>query len=237
MITTAREIIKRSLRLINATAAGENPTSDEFADCLNALNTMAEGWNIEKLMSSVGELLEHPIAGGQTQFTMGAAGNYVVSVIPTDVNYVYLVSGNIKYKVPVLASRQEFDDVAVNSYPGWPEAAHFIKKVPGTANAALIFSSAIPSAATVKFGVSSRSPSFATLDTSIDMPPGLKRAFDYNLAIEVAPEFEAKVSQIIAQIANESKSQYKLHNFTVAKLEVPDEIAAIGRETFNITTG
>lgn len=237
MITTAREIIKRSLRMIGAIASGEEPTAEEYTDCLNALNTMAEGWNIENLMASIGELLEQPVSAGALQFTMGPGGNYVVDPIPTDVNYVHAVSGNIKYKVPVIESRMEFDDIAINSPPGWPQACHFIKKVPGTANAALLFSSAIPSNSTIKFGSASRISSFSTLDASVDMPPGLKRALDYNLAMEISAEFGVMVSRVVAQIASDSKAQYKLHNIVVDKLELPDEIACANSGTFNITTG
>lgn len=45
-MTTAIDIITRSLRLINAIEAGEAPTSEDAVDALAALNEMVNGWEL-----------------------------------------------------------------------------------------------------------------------------------------------------------------------------------------------
>jgi hypothetical protein len=47
---SALDIVKRALRLSNNLASGENPTSAEAEDGLNALNGMIDAWQIERLM-------------------------------------------------------------------------------------------------------------------------------------------------------------------------------------------
>ena len=226
MITTAKDIIKRSLRLISATAAGEEPTAHEYTDCFNALTTLVEAWDIEKLMSSVDTVAEASALSGATQFTIGPAGDLVMDQIPTFLDYVYVSNGSINYEATIPGSRKEFDDEVQIDPVGWPQMAYFTRHDPASTESTLEFSCPLPDNATVKVGISSRGPAFADLITQVDLPPGLKRAIEYNLAIEVAPEFQAQPSPMVVQAANESKAMFKLHNFTVDKLQTPSEYSA-----------
>lgn len=45
-MATARDIITRALKRLRVLASGETPTSDEAADCLDALNDMLSAWAI-----------------------------------------------------------------------------------------------------------------------------------------------------------------------------------------------
>jgi hypothetical protein len=45
-MATALDIITRALRKIKVLASGESPSSEESADCLDALNDMLSAWSI-----------------------------------------------------------------------------------------------------------------------------------------------------------------------------------------------
>lgn len=45
-MSTARDIIKRSMKMIGALAAGETPSAEDAADGLEALNHMLKAWAI-----------------------------------------------------------------------------------------------------------------------------------------------------------------------------------------------
>jgi hypothetical protein len=46
-MATARSIITRAMRKLKILAGGEDPTSDEADDCLDALNQMLSEWRID----------------------------------------------------------------------------------------------------------------------------------------------------------------------------------------------
>jgi len=54
--------------------------------------------------------------------------------------------------------------------------------------------------------------SYENLDLPVDYPPGYERAFRYNLAIELAPEYGKTVTPEVLRIAQEAKDQLKQQN-------------------------
>jgi hypothetical protein len=76
----------------------------------------------------------------------------------------------------------------------------------------------------------------ATLATSLTFPPGYLRAFRYNLACEIAPEFGVEPSAQVQRIAMYSKRNLK-------RINNPDDIMALPysivgtRQRYNIFAG
>jgi len=76
----------------------------------------------------------------------------------------------------------------------------------------------------------------ATLATPLLFPPGYLRAFKYNLACEIAPEFGVEPSPTVSRIAMASKRDLK-------RVNNPDDVMALPysmmqrRQRFNIYAG
>jgi hypothetical protein len=76
----------------------------------------------------------------------------------------------------------------------------------------------------------------ATLATDLSFPPGYLRAFRYNLACELAPEFGVEPSPQVQRIAMTSKRDLK-------RINNPDDVMAIPypliarRHRYNIYSG
>jgi hypothetical protein len=62
---------------------------------------------------------------------------------------------------------------------------------------------------------------FADTATDYTLPTGYKRALEFNLAVEVAPDFRAQVSPYVAGAASNSKRLIKRMNHTVPQLDMP----------------
>jgi hypothetical protein len=76
----------------------------------------------------------------------------------------------------------------------------------------------------------------ATLATQMLFPPGYLRAFTYNLAMEIAPEYGVEPSSQVQRIAMTSKRNLKRINNPDDVMSLPYAIVAT-RQRFNIYAG
>jgi hypothetical protein len=76
----------------------------------------------------------------------------------------------------------------------------------------------------------------ATLATELHFPPGYLRAFRYNLACELAPEFGVEPSPTVSRIAMTSKRDLKRINNPGDIMSMPYSIVAT-RQRYNIYAG
>jgi hypothetical protein len=76
----------------------------------------------------------------------------------------------------------------------------------------------------------------ALLSTSLAFPPGYLRAFKYNLACELAPEFGVEPSPTVQRVAMTSKRNLKRINNPDDIMSLPYSIVAT-RQRFNIFAG
>ena len=76
----------------------------------------------------------------------------------------------------------------------------------------------------------------ATLATELFFPPGYLRAFKYNLACEIAPEFGVEPSAQVSRIAMASKRNLKRINNPDDIMSLPYSIVGT-RQRYNIFAG
>jgi hypothetical protein len=76
----------------------------------------------------------------------------------------------------------------------------------------------------------------ATLATELFFPPGYMRAFAYNLAMEIAPEFGVEPSPQVKRVAMTSKRNLKRINNPYDVMSLPYAVVA-NRQRFNIYSG
>jgi hypothetical protein len=76
----------------------------------------------------------------------------------------------------------------------------------------------------------------ATLSTILYYPPGYLRAFTYNLAMEIAPEFGVEPSPQVQRIAMTSKRNLKRINNPDDVMSIPYALVST-RQRFNVYAG
>ena len=64
-MATVKKVVKRALRLLAVTESGETPEHDEFADALDALNSMLSSWELKSIPLNhvelkIGDTLAYP---------------------------------------------------------------------------------------------------------------------------------------------------------------------------------
>ena len=230
-MATAGDQINRALRLLGALAEGEVPSPETSQDALVSLNQLLESWSIERLAvySTQDQVFTWP-ANTATR-TLGPTGNFVGNRPISLDDSTYFVDSGVSYGVNII-NEAEYNSIAVkdvtSTYPQYmtvdysnPNITMTVYPVP-TKNLSFHFVSVSPLTQPV------------TLATDLAFPPGYLRAFAYNLACELAPEFGVEPSPQVQRIAMTSKRNIKRINNPGDVLGMPDMFAG-GR--FNIFTG
>lgn len=235
-MSTVRDLVKGSLRLIGAIAQGETPSAPEASDALTSLNGMLDGWSTEKLIIYDETFEDLTLIPSQQLYTIGSGGNFNTTR-PLRISKAFIKKTNgsdyVEYPIEI-ANEDEWAMIASKSvsstYPQklYYEQAYPLGKirlwpVPTEANTLVLYSWKPLTA-------------FASLDTTISIPPGYLRAIRYNLAMELAPEYGKPTSTEVMAIASESKTAIKRLNIRPFYSEV-DPALLSGNKRFNIYTG
>lgn len=234
-MATAGDIINGSLRLLGVLAEGETPSAEISQDALTAMNQMIDSWNTERLsvFSTQDQVFLWP--AGQISRTLGPSGDFVGNrpILLDDATYFKDPGTGVSYGIKQI-NQQQYDGIAVktvtSTYPqviwlnmSYPDVEMYVYPVP-TRELQWHFISV------------EELTQPATLDTQLHFPPGYLRAFRYNLACEMAPEFGVEPSQTVSRLAMASKRDLKRINNPDDVMSMPYSIVGT-RQRFNIYAG
>jgi hypothetical protein len=231
---TAGDQINRAFRLLGILAEGETPSASMSQDALMAMNQMIESWNIERLSVFCTQDQVFTWPSGLLSRTLGPSGDFVGDrpVLFDDATYFKAPNG-VSYGIKFI-NQQQYNGIAVktvtSTYPQvifvnmtYPNAEMFIYPRP-TQDLEWHFVSV------------QTLDQPAELVTELHFPPGYLRAFTYNLAMEIAPEFGVEPSPQVQRIAMTSKRDLKRINNPDDVMSIPYAIVAT-RQRFNIYAG
>jgi len=197
-MTTARDIITRSLQKIGAIVKNEVPAADEANDGLNSLNALISSWSNDSL-NIYARTWETFSLTGASSYTIGTGGNFNTAR-PTNIVAAYLRSGTIDYPIDIIDDAA-YVSISYKNLQGIPEFLNYDNGYP----LGRIRLYPLDNAGYSLFLLTEKAVSqFATLDTDMSLPDGWERALIYNLALELAPEYSQKPDAYIVKIANDS---------------------------------
>jgi hypothetical protein len=231
-MTTAAEIIDGSLRLLGVLAEGETPSAAVMQDSIMAINQMIQSWDTERLsvFSTQDQVFTWP--ANVLSRTLGPTGDFVGNrpIEIDDATYFKDPSSGLSFGVKLI-NQQQYDGIAfktvTSTYPQvlwvnntFPDIEMYVYPVPIKA-----LEWHIISVETLN--------EVSSVATNMYFPPGYLRAFRYNLACELAPEFGVEPSPQVQRIAMSSKRNLKRINFPGDLMAIPYPIVAT-RQRYNI---
>lgn len=234
-VYTAGDQINRALRLIGVLAEGETTSASVMQDSLMALNQMIDSWNTERLsvFSTQDQVFTWP--AGLISRTLGPTGDFVGlrPVLLDDATYFRDPGTNVSFGIKFI-NQQQYDGIAV-------------KTVTSTYPQVIFVNMTFPDVTMTIYPRPTRDLEWhfvsvqelnnpATLATDLFFPPGYLRAFTYNLAMEIAPEFGVEPSPQVQRIAMTSKRNLKRINNPDDVMSMPYAIVAT-RQRFNVYAG
>ena len=223
------------MRLLGVLAEGETPSAETANDGLFALNQMIDSWDTERLavFSTQDQVFSWP--SGERERSLGPTGDFVGlrPVLLDDSTYFRDPQTNVSYGIKFI-NQQQYNGIAV-------------KTVTSTYPQVIFTNMTYPDIEMVIYPVPLRLLEWhfisvekltqpALLSTEMSFPPGYLRAFRYNLACELAPEFGVEPSPTVSRIAMYSKRNLK-------RINNPDDIMALPysivgtRQRYNIYAG
>lgn len=199
-MTTALDIITQAMRKCGILAVNEAPTSEEANDALAALNEMLASWSNDSLMCYARVWESFTLSAGVGSYTIGAAQTFN-TVRPIFVAGSYLRNVSTDTPVKVVTDEIYTQQIAEKSTQGIPELLSLDNAFPyGTVRLW-----PVPSSAYTLFMLNEKQLSSFTLNQTVSLPPGWKRALIYNLPDEIAGDYEQEVPASVQRIGLSSK--------------------------------
>lgn len=233
-MATAGDQINRALRLIGVLAEGETASAETSQDALVALNQMIDSWNTERLAvySTQDQVFTWP--AGQINRTLGPTGDFVGNrpVLFDDSTYYKAASG-VSYGVKFI-NQLQYDGIAVKTATSTFPQVIFVNMTNPNVEM-YVYPKPLQDLEWHFISVDELTQP-ATLDTVLYFPPGYMRAFAYNLAMEIAPEFGVEPTSQVIRIAMTSKRNLKRVNAPDDVMSLPYAVVA-NRQRFNIYAG
>ena len=234
-MATAADQINGALRLLGVLAEGETPSAAVSQDALTALNQMIDSWNTERLAVFCTQDQVFSWPPSTIKRTLGPTGDFVGNrpIQILDSTYFRDPASGISYGIKLI-NQQQYNGIAV-------------KTVTSTYPQVMWVNNTFPNVEMYVYPVPTKVLEFhlvsvqeltapATLVTNLAFPPGYLRAFRYNLACEIAPEFGVEPSSQVRRIAMYSKRDLKRINNPGDVMALPYSIVGT-RQRFNIFAG
>jgi len=234
-MATAGDQINGALRLLGILAEGETPSAETSQDALTALNQMIDSWNTERLavFSTQDQVFSWP--PNVLSRTLGPTGDFVGNrpILMDDSTYFKDPSNGISFGIKLI-NQQQYDGIAVKTVTStYPQVMWINMNYP---NIEMYVYPKPTKLLEWHFISVDEITQPATLATELYFPPGYLRAFKYNLACEIAPEFGVEPSAQVSRIAMASKRNLKRINNPDDIMSLPYSIVAT-RQRFNIFAG
>jgi hypothetical protein len=234
-MTTAGDQINGALRLLGVLAEGETPSAATSQDALFALNQMIDSWGTEKLSTFTTQEQVFSWLPGLISQTLGPSGDFVGDrpVLMDDATYFVDASTGISYGIKLI-NQQQYDGIAVKNVTStFPQVMWINTNYP---NIDMHIYPVPTKVLEWHFISAAQLTQPATIATPLYFPPGYLRAFRYNLACELAPEFGVEPSATVSRIAMYSKRNLKRINNPDDIMSIPYAIVST-RQRFNIFAG
>ena len=232
---TAGDQINRALRLLGVLAEGETPSAETSQDALMAMNQMIDSWDTERLSVFCTQDQVFTWPAGLVSRTLGPTGDFVGlrPVLLDDSTYYRDPGTGVSFGVKFI-NQQQYNGIAV-------------KTVTSTYPQVIFVNNTFPDIDMYVYPRPTRDLEWhfvsvqkldnpAGLATVLLFPLGYLRAFTYNLAMEIAPEFGLEPSPQVQRIAMTSKRNLKRINNPDDVMSLPYAIVAT-RQRFNIFAG
>lgn len=259
-MATTRELLSGAHRLLGLVNSGNVLPEAVYQDNLVALNQMIDSWSTERLAVFCTQDQTYYWEAGNRIRTLGPTGDFVyilanqsdTPIVTQGDDYIGVDDATTQRPI-LLEDSTYFRDPTTNVSYGIKFINQLqynniaVKTVQSTYPQVMFVNNTFPNITLSVYPVPNRMLEFhfisvqplanpTTLETDLAFPPGYLRAFRYNLALELAPEFNVEPSAEVRRIAMYSKRNLKRINNPDDLMAMPYSLMA-RRNRYNIYAG
>lgn len=259
-MATTRELLSGAHRLLGLVNSGNVLPEAVYQDNLVALNQMIDSWSTERLAVFCTQDQTYYWEAGNRIRTLGPTGDFVyilanqsdTPIVTQGEDYIGVDDATTQRPI-LLEDSTYFRDPTTNVSYGIKFINQLqynniaVKTVQSTYPQVMFVNMTFPNITLSVYPVPNRMLEFhfisvqplanpTTLETDLAFPPGYLRAFRYNLALELAPEFNVEPSTEVRRIAMYSKRNLKRINNPDDLMAMPYSLMA-RRNRYNIYAG
>ena len=198
----ARQVCETALRLLGVVDP-EQPMHAHMADAaLAALNSLIDSWATERLLTYTRPKIPLALVPGRGLYTWGLGGD-IPGEPPVRLELCMLAVGGMEWPVAIADQTTYESCVTMKGLStSWPTVVY----LEDTRPVARLHIWTVP---TLPYTLhllpwTAQSP-YEHFDHVMSWPNGYLRAFQYNLAVDLAPQYEREPSPTVFRIADESK--------------------------------
>lgn len=211
-MTTAKQIIEGALRTIGVLASGEEGQPSELQDALFTLNGLLGDWSNDGLLITNMTMKEFDLQENKRVYTYGTGGDFNATR-PMSIEFAQILEqgalypcskfGLVQYKELLNDSQQRPQGYYLET--SYPLAKVYFPTYPTTDN---------------KFSITVLEPftKFANIVNEVNLPDGYDRALRLNLAVELAAEYNGKLTPETVALAEKAKMNIQNRNVRVDTL-------------------
>lgn len=230
-MSTVLDLIKDSLREIHVLGRGQSLTAEESQTALTILNDLIGSWSVEGGLIFT-ETKETFNATGAASYTIGSGGDFNTTR-PVRLLAAYATLGTIDYPLELIDD-QQYAQIADKTTTGTPASVYNDGNYP----LSRLYFNPLPTAGyTLTLMSEKELTSYASLATSVTLPPGYRRALRLNLAVELASHYEKEPGMTLAKNAREAKDAVFAANSSNEKDVLSSDPAIVISDSFNIYNG
>lgn len=204
------DIVYPALRLMGIR---DTTNATRMAEAVTALNNMLSSWD-ESLLINTTESLT--LTAGDAEYSIGDGGDFD-TVRPIRIESAFIRdSANYDYELDVYYSREEFNRLEEKNTDGRPSALLYELEYP---LGKIYFDSEPESAETLYLTSKKPLQPYTALTDTILQPFEWEKAMIYNLAVDLAPEYNQQLLQTVIEQSMILKNQIFIRNVQVPDME------------------
>jgi hypothetical protein len=204
-IITAEILVEGAYRLLGKLTSLS--TNDKNYG-LEALNMILGNWSAEGLMIYAVTKESFTLTIGQAVYTIGDSGDFN-TVRPLEIVDAFVRdSSDVDHPVKI-GTAGRYNDITSKGINGRPTELYYTPEFP---LGKIYLNAESSSAEALHLDSRKHLTEILVITDEISLPDEYKRALKFNLALELGPEKNTKFSQVIAQIASQSKRAIKRLN-------------------------